>query len=164
MKYNLFISLHCDKRQDMKNKKIYKLINDERDWYDCDYTGNAEDFISPLNRLFTITFLTEELLSRVNKELKGKPYQKFHLVLNFIPFGKDKPITEVSVGIEYNSNLTATSTNYEEETTYIITRVVNKFLRDLGYPVDSYNPNDFLDKLLEEYPYFEKYFNVEIIK
>ena len=84
--------------------------------------------------------------------------------MNFIPFGKDKPITEVSVGIEYNSNLTATSTNYEEETTYIITRVVNKFLRDLGYPVDSYNPNDFLDKLLEEYPYFEKYFNVEIIK
>ena len=84
--------------------------------------------------------------------------------MNFIPFGKDKPITEVSVGIEYNSNLTATSTNYEEETTYIITRVVNEFLRDLGYPVDSYNPNDFLDKLLEEYPYFEKYFNVEIIK
>ena len=65
MKYNLFISLHCDKRQDMKNKKIYKLINDERDWYYCDYTGNAEDLISPLNRLFTITFLTEELLSKV---------------------------------------------------------------------------------------------------
>lgn len=164
MKYNLFISLHCDKRQDMKNKKIYKLINNERDCYDCDYTGNAEDLISPLNKLFTKTFLTEELRSRVNDELEGKPYQKFHLVLNFIPFGKDKPITEVSVGIEYNSNLTATSTNYEEETTYIITRVVNKFLRDLGYPVDSYNPNDFLDKLLEEYPYFEKYFNVEIIK
>ena len=148
----------------MKNKKIYKLINNERDCYDCDYTGNAEDLISPLNKLFTKTFLTEELLARVNKELEGKPYQKFHLVVNSIPFGKDKPITQVNAGIEYDSNLTATSTNYEEETTYIITRVVNKFLRDLGCPVDSYNPNDFLDKLLEEYPYFEKYFNVEIIK
>ena len=148
-------------RQDMKNKKIYKLINSERDCYDCDYTGNVEDLISPLNKLFTKTFLTEELRSRVNEELKGKAYQKFHLVLNFIPFGKDKPITEVSVGIEYNSNLTATSTNYDEETTYIITRVVNEFLRDLGYPVDSCNPNDLLDKLLEEYPDFEKYFNIK---
>ena len=148
----------------MKYKKIYKLINSEMDCYDCDYTGNAEDLISPFNKLFTKTFLTEELLSRVNEELNGNPYQKFHLVLNFIPFGKDKPITEVSVVIEYNSNLTATSTNYEEETTYIITRVVNEFLRDLGYPVDSCNPNDFLDKLLEEYPDFEKYFNIETIK
>ena len=160
----MFISLHCDKRQDMKNKKIYKLINNERDCYDCDYTGNAEDLISPLNKLFTKTFLTEELRSRVNEELKGKPHQKFHLVLNFIPFGKDKPITEVNAGIEYDSNLTATSTNYEEETTYIITRVVNKFLRDLGYTVDSYNPNDFLDRLILEYSEFGKYFNVEIIK
>lgn len=148
-------------KQDMRYKKIYKLIYNERDYYNCDYTGNAEDLISPLNKLFTKTFLTEELRSRVNEELKGKAYQKFHLVLNFIPFGKDKPITEVSVGIEYNSNLTATSMNYEEETTYIITRVVNEFLRDLGYPVDSCNPNDFLDKLLEEYPYFEKYFNIK---
>ena len=148
----------------MKYKKIYKLINNERDCYDCDYTGNAEDLISPFNKLFTKTFLTEELRSRVNEELKGKAYQKFHLVLNFIPFGKDKPIIEVSVGIEYDSNLTATSTNYEEETTYIITRVVNEFLCDLGYPVDSCNPNDFLDKLLEEYPDFEKYFNIETIK
>ena len=147
----------------MKNKKIYKLISNERDYYNCDYTGNAEDLISPLNKLFTKTFLTEELLSRVNEELKGKAYQKFHLILNFIPFGKDKPIIEVSVGIEYDSNLTATSMNYEDETTYIITRVVNEFLRDLGYPVDSCNPNDFLDKLLEEYPDFEKYFNMETI-
>ena len=147
----------------MKNKKIYKLIYNERDYYNCDYTGNAEDLISPLNKLFTKTFLTEELLSRVNEELKGKAYQKFHLILNFIPFGKDKPIIEVSVGIEYDSNLTATSMNYEDETTYIITRVVNEFLRDLGYPVDSCNPNDFLDKLLEEYPDFEKYFNMETI-
>ena len=145
----------------MKYKKIYKLINNERDCYDCDYTGNAEDLISPLNKLFTKTFLTEELLSRVNEELKGKAYQKFHLVLNFIPFGKDKPITEVSVGIEYNSNLTATSTNYEEETTYIITRVVNEFLRDLGYPVDSCNPNNFLDRLILEYSEFGKYFNIK---
>ncbi len=148
----------------MKNKKIYKLIYNERDYYNCDYTGNAEDLISPLNKLFTKTFLTKELRSRVNEELKGKAYQKFHLVLNFIPFGKDKPITEVSVGIEYNSNLTATSTNYEEETTYIITRLVNEYLKELGYPVDSCNPNDFLDKLLEEYPYFENYFNMETIK
>ena len=148
----------------MKNKKIYKLINDERDWYDCDYTGNAEDLINPLNKLFTKTFLTEELLSRVNEELKGKPHQKFHLALNFIPFTKDKPITEVNVGIEYDSNLTATSTNYEEEITYIITRVVNEFLRDLGYPVDSCNPNNFLDRLIMEYSEFGKYFNVEIIK
>ena len=148
----------------MKNKKIYKLIYNERDYYNCDYTGNAEDLISPLNKLFTKTFLTKELRSRVNEELKGKAYQKFHLVLNFIPFGKDKPITEVSVGIEYNSNLTATSTNYEEETTYIITRLVNEYLKELGYPVDSYNPNNFLDRLLEEYPDFEKYFNMETIK
>ena len=148
----------------MKNKKIYKLIYNERDYYNCDYTGNAEDLISPLNKLFTKTFLTKELRSRVNEELKGKPHQKFHLVLNFIPFGKDKPITEVSVGIEYNSNLTAISTNYEEETTYIITRLVNEYLKELGYPVDSCNPNDFLDKLLEEYPDFENYFNMETIK
>lgn len=148
----------------MKYKKIYKLINSERDCYDCDYTGNAEDLISPLNKLFTKTFLTEELHSRVNEELKGKPYQKFHLVLYFIPFGKDKPITEISVGIEYNSNLTATSTNYEEETSYIITRVVNEFLRDLDYSIDSCNPNDFLDKLIESYPEFGKYFEVEIIR
>lgn len=159
--WHFFISLHCDKRQDMKNKKIYKLINNERDCYDCDYTGNAEDLISPLNKLFTKTFLTEELLSRVNEELKGTPHQKFHLVLNFIPFGKDKPITEVNVGIEYDSNLTATSTNYEEETTYIITRVVNEFLRDLGYPVDSCNPNNFLDRLILEYSEFGKYFNIK---
>ena len=145
----------------MKYKKIYKLINNERDCYDCDYTGNAEDLISPLNKLFTKTFLTEELLSRVNEELKGKAYQKFHLALNFIPFGKDKPITEVNVGIEYDSNLTATSTNYEEETTYIITRVVNEFLRDLGYPVDSCNPNNFLDRLILEYSEFGKYFNIK---
>lgn len=151
-------------RLDMKYKKIYKLINNERDCYDCDYTGNAEDLISPLNKLFTKTFLTEELLSRVNEELKGKPHQKFHLVLNFIPFTKDKPITEVNVGIEYDSNLTATSTNYEEETTYIIIRIVNEFLRDLGYPVDSCNPNDLLDKLILEYSEFGKYFEVEIIK
>ena len=151
-------------KQDMRYKKIYKLIYNERDYYNCDYTGNAEDLISPLNKLFTKTFLTEELRSRVNEELKGKAYQKFHLVLYFIPFGKDKPITEVSVGVEYNSNLTATSTNYEEETTYIITRVVNEYLKELGYPVDSCNPNDFLDKLLEEYPDFEKYFNIETIK
>ena len=148
----------------MKNKKIYKLIYNERDYYNCDYTGNAEDLISPLNKLFTKTFLTKELRSRVNEELKGKAYQKFHLVLNFIPFGKDKPITEVSVGIEYNSNLTATSTNYEEETTYIITRLVNEYLKELGYPVDSYNPNNFLDRLILEYSEFGKYFNVEIIK
>ena len=148
----------------MKYKKIYKLINNESDCYDCDYTGNAEDLISPFNKLFTKTFLTEELRSRVNEELKGKAYQKFHLVLNFIPFCKDKPITEVSVGIEYNSNLTATSTNYEEETTYIITRVVNEFLRDLDYPVDSCNPNNFLDRLILEDSEFGKYFNVEINK
>ena len=148
----------------MKNKKIYKLIYNERDYYNCDYTGNAEDLISPLNKLFTKTFLTKELRSRVNEELKGKPHQKFHLVLNFIPFGKDKPITEVSVGIEYDSNLTATSMNYEEETTYIITRVVNEFLRDLGYPVDSCNPNNFLDRLILEYSEFGKYFNMETIK
>lgn len=149
----------------MKNKKIYKLINDERDWYDCDYTGNAEDLISPLNRLFTITFLTGELLSRVNKELKGKPHQKFHLVLNFIPFGKDKPITEVNVGIEYDSNLTATTAKDYGEKTYTIIRLVNEYLSDLGYHLDSFNnANDFLDKLLEEYPYFEKYFNMETIK
>ena len=145
----------------MGYNKIYKLKYNERDSYDCDYTGDAENLISPLNKEFTKRFLTEELLSNINRELNGNPYQKFHLVLNFIPFMKDKPITEVSVGIEYNSNLTATSTNYEEETTYIITRVVNEFLRDLGYPVDSCNPNNFLDRLILEYSEFGKYFNIK---
>lgn len=149
----------------MKYKKIYKLINNERDCYDCDYTGNAEDLISPLNKLFTKTFLTEELLSRVNEELKGKPHQKFHLVLNFIPFMKDKPINDVSVSIEFNSNLTATTAKDYGEKTYTIIRLVNEYLSDLGYHLDSFNnANDFLDKLLEEYPDFEKYFNRECIE
>ena len=160
-----FIPLHCDKRQDMKNKKIYKLFNNERDCYDCDYTGNAEDLISPLNKLFTKTFLTEELLSRINIELGGKPYQKFHLVLEFDTMLKDKPINDVSVSIEFNSNLTATTAKDYGEKTYTIIRLVNEYLSDLGYHLDSFNnANDFLDKLLEEHPDFEEFFNIETIK
>ena len=148
----------------MKYKKIYKLINNERDCYDCDYTGDAEDLISPLNKLFTKTFLTEELLSNINKELNGKPYQKFHLILSF-DVVKGKPINNMYVGIEYDSNLVATSTDYGDfMATHTIIRTVNEHLKDLGYPLDNWNVNYFLDALIEKHPEFAKYFNVEIIK
>lgn len=148
----------------MAVRKVYRLINNERDCYDCDYTGNAEDLISPLNRLLTKTFLTEELLSKIDNELQYQPYQKFHLVMMFRPFKKGENIEDMYVTIEYDRNLTATSFVNYEQTSSIIIRLVNEYLKELGYPVDSYNPNDFLDKLIEEYPDFEKYFDVETIK
>lgn len=148
----------------MAVRKVYRLINNERDCYDCDYTGNAEDLISPLNRLLTKTFLTEELLSKIDNELQYQPYQKFHLVMMFRPFRKGENIEDMYVTIEYDRNLTATSFVDYEQTSSIIIRLVNQYLKELGYPVDSYNPNDFLDKLIEEYPDFEKYFDVETIK
>lgn len=148
----------------MAVRKVYRLINNERDCYDCDYTGNAEDLISPLNRLLTKTFLTEELLSKIDNELQYQPYQKFHLVMMFRPFKKGENIEDMYVTIEYDRNLTATSFVNYEQTSSIIIRLVNEYLKELGYPVDSYNPNDFLDKLIEEHPDFEKYFDVETIK
>ena len=148
----------------MAVRKVYRLINNERDCYDCDYTGNAEDLISPLNRLLTKTFLTKELLSKIDKELQYQPYQKFHFVMMFKPFRKGENIEDMYVTIEYDRNLTATSfVNYEQASSIII-RLVNEYLKELGYPVDSYNPNDFLDKLIEEHPDFEKYFEVETIE
>ena len=148
----------------MAVRKVYRLINNERDCYDCDYTGNAEDLISPLNRLLTKTFLTEELLSKIDNELQSQPYQKFHLVMMFRPFKKGENIEDMYVTIEYDRNLTATSFVNYEQTSSIIIRLLNEYLKELGYPVDSYNPNDFLDKLIEEYPDFGKYFEVETIK
>lgn len=149
----------------MGYKKIYKLKYNERDSYDCDYTGDTENLISPLNKEFTKRFLTEELLSNINRELNGNPYQKFHLVLEFDTMLKDKPINDVSVSIEFNSNLTATTAKDYGEKTYTIIRLVNEYLSDLGYHLDSFNnANDFLDKLIKEHPEFGKYFEVEIIK
>ena len=149
----------------MGYKKIYKLKYNERDSYDCDYTGDAENLISPLNKEFTKRFLTDELLSNITRELNGNPYQKFHLVLVFDTMLKDKPINDVSVSIEFNSNLTATTAKDYGEKTYTIIRLVNEYLSDLGYHLDSFNnANDFLDKLLEDYPDFEEYFNTETIK
>lgn len=152
-------------RQDyMKYKKIYKLINNERDCYDCDYTGNVKDLISPLNKLFTKTFLTEELLSNINKERDNLAYPKFHLVLVFEPFLKGKPILNMYITIEYDNNLTATTTKNYESATYMITRVVNEYLKGLGYPMDNWDITYFLDKLIKEHPEFGKYFEVEIIR
>ena len=82
----------------------------------------------------------------------------------FKPFRKGENIEDMYVTIEYDRNLTATSfVNYEQASSIII-RLVNEYLKELGYPVDSYNPNDFLDKLIEEHPDFEKYFEVETIE
>lgn len=148
----------------MRNKKIYKLIYGVWDCYDCDYIGNDADLIHPFNKLFTKVFLTEELRSTINKELKGNAYQKFHLVVKFIPFEKNEAIKEVNVGIEYDCNLIATSKYYDLIRDYTITSVVNEYIHNLGYPLGSCNANDFLDKLIEEHPEFAEYFNVELAK
>ena len=135
---------------------VYLRRNIEDVYENSDYTGNANRLINPINRLITNAYLPF-IKPKIDEKLK-KPYKSIHLVLASSYDEETKLVNDLHITFEYTDNLYSDTSN--DDYSDLIQEIIDGYFREIGYPVDTHDPIDFIRRMYCHVQQIKEYFEI----
>ena len=135
---------------------VYLRRNIEDVYENSDYTGNANRLMNPINRLITNAYLPF-IKPKIDEKLK-KPYKSIHLVLASSYDEETKLVNDLHITFEYTDNLY--SDTYNDDYSDLIQETIDGYFKEIGYPVDTHDPIDFIGRMYCHVQQIKEYFEI----
>lgn len=135
---------------------VYLRRNIEDVYENSDYTGNANRLMNPINRLITNAYLPF-IKPKIDEKLK-KPYKSIHLVLASSYDEETKLVNDLHITFEYTDNLCSDTSN--DDYSDLIQEIIDGYFREIGYPVDTHDPIDFIGRMYCHVQQIKEYFEI----